>query len=263
MANRIHLVDGEKGGVGKSMFTRVLVEFNQKYDLLYTLIDGDFQNPDVQQRYPEYEAKVVALVEDEEKFFDIDIIFETALNMPVIVNLPARSYGIINKWIDEADLISPDFKEKSGVDICKWFLCGGTADSIEMFVDSFNYFEGQLKHVLVRNFGVCKDWSHMQGHQEILQLIHKHQIPIVDFPQLSSRERKFIDTKRLSFQQAMKQPDFHLISQQRLHTFLEESYKLIENVGLFNDAPNRLEPPEKNGSKPVESNRNRLSTVDS
>lgn len=96
MANRIHLVDGEKGGVGKSMFTRLLVEFNQKYDLLYTLIDGDFKNPDVQQRYPEYGAQVVALVEDEEKFFDIDIIFETALETPVIVNLPARVGSLIN-----------------------------------------------------------------------------------------------------------------------------------------------------------------------
>ena len=42
MTNMIHLVDGEKGGVGKSMLTRILVEFNQKYELLYTLIDGDF-----------------------------------------------------------------------------------------------------------------------------------------------------------------------------------------------------------------------------
>ncbi|MBE9188533.1 hypothetical protein IQ270_28835 [Microcoleus sp. LEGE 07076] len=123
MTNMIHLVDGEKGGVGKSMLTRILVEFNQKYELLYTLIDGDFQNPDVQQRYPEHNAKIVALVEDEEKFFDIDIIFETAVENPVIVNLPARVYGIINKWIDEANLTSPDFKEQSGVDVCKWFIC--------------------------------------------------------------------------------------------------------------------------------------------
>ena len=123
MTNMIHLVDGEKGGVGKSMLTRLLVEFNQKYDLLYTLIDGDFQNPDVQQRYPEYNAKVVALVEDEEKFFEIDIIFETAVTTPVIVNLPARVYGIINKWIDEANLhaglwfdgrVAEDFKLSTG-----------------------------------------------------------------------------------------------------------------------------------------------------
>lgn len=251
MPNRIHLVDGEKGGIGKSMFTCVLVEYNQKYDLLYTLIDGDFKNADVQQRYPEHEAQVVALVEDEENFFDIDIIFETALETPVIVNLPARAYGIINKWIDEAGLVSPDFLEKSGVDICKWFLCSGTPDSIKMFMDSFNCFEGQLKHVLVRNFGVCKDWSHMQGHNDILQLISKHQIPVIDFPKLSAKEKKFIETKRLSFSQAMNHPDFYLISQQRLHTFLEESYSLIENIGLFNDAPNRLAQSNINAALPL------------
>jgi hypothetical protein len=239
MTNMIHLVDGEKGGVGKSMLTRILVEFNQKYELLYTLIDGDFQNPDVQQRYPEHNAKIVALVEDEEKFFDIDIIFETAVETPVIVNLPARVYSIINKWIDEANLTSPDFKEQSGVDVCKWFICGGTTDSIEMFIDSFNYFEGQLNHIFVRNFGVCKDWSHVQSHKEMNKLINNYRIPVVDLPALSARERKFIDTKRLSFSQAMKHSEFFLISQQRLHTFMEDCFRLIEDVGLFNNAPNR------------------------
>jgi hypothetical protein len=37
----------------------------------------------------------------------------------------------------------------------------------------------------------------------------------------------------------MKHSEFFLISQQRLHTFLEDCFRLIEDVGLFNNAPNR------------------------
>jgi hypothetical protein len=57
--------------------------------------------------------------------------------------------------------------------------------------------------------------------------------------EMHPRERKFIDTKRLSFSQAMQHSEFFLISQQRLHTFLEDCFRLIEDVGLFNNAPNR------------------------
>ena len=37
----------------------------------------------------------------------------------------------------------------------------------------------------------------------------------------------------------MKHSEFFLICQQRLHTFREDSFRLIEDVGLFNNAPNR------------------------
>jgi hypothetical protein len=67
------------------------------------------------------------------------------------------------------------------------------------------------------------------------------------------QERKFIDTKRLSFSQAMKHSEFFLISQQRLHIFLEDCFRLIEDVGLFNNAPNRN---KKDVSAPYERKKN-------
>jgi hypothetical protein len=44
---KIHLIDGEKGGVGKSLFCRVLVEYFQQQAIKFSLIDADRTNPDV------------------------------------------------------------------------------------------------------------------------------------------------------------------------------------------------------------------------
>jgi len=44
---KIHLIDGEKGGVGKSLFARVLIQYfmDKKYPFL--AVDADRSNPDV------------------------------------------------------------------------------------------------------------------------------------------------------------------------------------------------------------------------
>jgi hypothetical protein len=51
----------------------------------------------------------------------------------------------------------------------------------------------------------------------------------------------------------MKHSEFFLISQQRLHTFLEDCFRLIEDVGLFNNVPNRN---KKEVSAPHEQKKN-------
>lgn len=248
MGNTIHLVDGEIGGVGKSMWSCVLVEYNNKYDFLYTLIDGDAGNPNVQQRYPE-NAKVITLAEDEENF-EADIIFETALQTPVIVNLPARVSSIVDSWIEDAGLLTDGFKEKSGIDICKWFLCSGRADSIEMFVESVKCFQGRLRHILVRNFGVCKDWSHLQSNGELNALLKKYGILVIDFPKLSALERRLLDVnKSLSLKGTLSHPSFHLLNQQRMHTFLENTYDAIEATIIFNEAPHQSHQKFEDGSQ--------------
>jgi hypothetical protein len=55
---KIHLIDGEKGGVGKSLFCRVLIEYFQAQSLNYSLIDADRTNPDVGLVYqPQFYGK--------------------------------------------------------------------------------------------------------------------------------------------------------------------------------------------------------------
>ena len=48
---RIHLIDGEKGGVGKSLFTRVMVQYAIDKKLEHSLVDADITNQDVKRFY--------------------------------------------------------------------------------------------------------------------------------------------------------------------------------------------------------------------
>jgi MinD superfamily P-loop ATPase len=41
----IHFIDGEKGGVGKSLFARVMVQYCLDKQLPYVLVEADQSNP--------------------------------------------------------------------------------------------------------------------------------------------------------------------------------------------------------------------------
>ena len=43
--SNIHLIDGEKGGIGKSMFARTLAEYCQSIQIDFALIDTDRTRP--------------------------------------------------------------------------------------------------------------------------------------------------------------------------------------------------------------------------
>lgn len=43
----IHLVDGEKGGVGKSFVTRAMIQYGLDRDLPFVAVETDRSNPDV------------------------------------------------------------------------------------------------------------------------------------------------------------------------------------------------------------------------
>ena len=148
---QIHLIDGEKGGVGKSLFARVLVEYCLWKGLEFKLVDADRTNPDVGHIYQSIhptltcygnsndkgdseELKPIFFSEDEKKSYETDRIFEMAMSVSVIVNLPANVYPLVTDWIEKNDLLS--LGEKHGVNICKWFICNGGYDSIRLFMDS-------------------------------------------------------------------------------------------------------------------------------
>jgi hypothetical protein len=118
----IHFIDGEKGGVGKSLFARVMVQYCLDKQLPYVLVEADQSNPDVGVFYPE-NIQTAVFSESERQAYAADAIFNLALTTPVIVNLPAHVTKTVNDWIERNQILEMDAKHK--VDICKWFVGNG------------------------------------------------------------------------------------------------------------------------------------------
>ncbi len=232
----IHFIDGEKGGVGKSLFARVMVHYCLDREYPFVLVEADRSNPDVGEVYPDVCEQII-FSEAERKSYDADKIFKLALTKPVIVNLPAQVADITKEWIERNGILK--LGEKYGVKICKWFVCTGGYDSVKLCIESLNYFDNKIIHVFVRNWGLCEDWTHVDKRKELQDLIAKYNVAVIDFPKFSYPERDYMDEYRCTFELAQKdQSDesLDILGKQRLYTFLDKAFQGIDKAGIWNQS---------------------------
>ena len=237
----IHFIDGEKGGVGKSLFARVMVQYCIDRQLPYVLVEADRSNPDVGEVYPKG-CEHVIFSEAERKAYDADRIFDLAIKTPVIVNLPAQVFSAVTDWIDRNGVL--EMGTQHGVNICKWFICTGGYDSVQLFIQSLKRFDGEVQHIFVRNWGLCDDWSHLESREELQQLLAKQKVPVLDFPKFSYRERDHLDAQRISFSVGRESGELGVLGKQRLHTFLKSAYQAIDQANIWKRSSSEVSPSQ-------------------
>ncbi|MGB5768416.1 MAG: hypothetical protein WBM32_00875, partial [Crocosphaera sp.] len=174
----IHLIDGEKGGIGKSTFSRILIEYirdelNLNSDKM-EIIDADKDQPLIGRTYaPQYYLKEVEKNEkisqvstlndlakqiamfyfsDNEKLLsNTDVIFELSLEKAVIINLPGTVFSLVNGWLEKGVL---EETMAFGIPIYKWFVTDGCQETIDTLKKSYELYEDKIHHILVKNRGL-------------------------------------------------------------------------------------------------------------
>jgi hypothetical protein len=226
----IHLVDGEKGGVGKSFITRTMIQYALDSSLPFTAVETDRSNPDVHRVYPDV-CTFAVFSESEKQASKADRIFEMALEKSVIVSLPSQVNRAVTTWISENQLL--ELGKEHGIGFCKWFISNGEYDSIRLFQASLDYYKGQMTHILVKNLGPCDEWSPVENDQLFQQLIKKYQVKVIDFPKLGYQERYLINQKQLRFDDARENRELSILGRQRIVNFLKAAYAAFDSTGTW------------------------------
>ncbi len=231
----IYLIDGEKGGVGKSLFCRCLLHFLEQKGISHMFFDTD-PKPDVAQIYDgikdiQFMASDEATVMYSQTAGAVDRIIDMAIKENVIVNLPGKVHQQVKFWIEGNSLLDESFVKETGISFCKFFLSNGSVTSLDLLEDSLQTYQGKLTHILVRNKGLKLDWSDIIDSERYKKLEKDHQFLAIDFPGIRRMDIDFIDRQRQSFTQVM--PGLPLLTRQRVKTFLTNTMTAIENTGKF------------------------------
>ncbi len=225
----IHIIDGEKGGCGKSFFCRTFIEYCLSINYPVTVVDADTSNEDIIKIYPD--VKVAFFSDDEKQAKQADNIFDFAFEKSVIVNLPAQVYTNVTQWIQGNNLI--DLGKENSIHFVKWFVCTGGLDSVNFFLKSLDDLGQTMTHVFVRNFGLCDDWKYVEEMPQFNAAKNKYDFIVVDFPKFPFWERNMIDRLETTFSHALTHPEFKVISKQRVKNFLKQAYTNISVTGLI------------------------------
>jgi hypothetical protein len=230
--SRLHFVGGRKGGVGKSSFTRVLVEYQRSQEVTFTIAECDRVNPDVARIYKSDVATILAYFsEDERKRSKADALFAEALKNPVIANLPAQVHEAMLAWFVQDALY--ELAAKEGVSFCHWYVSNGGYDSLQLFYKTVRDLGLWMPHVFVRNWGLCDDWAHVDEDPDFQRIVEDHSIPVVDLPKLSYLERNFVEANQLALSEAVNHKDLSVVSRQRIRHFLRQAFAEIEKAGML------------------------------
>ncbi|MBE9117259.1 mobilization protein [Lusitaniella coriacea LEGE 07157] len=235
----IHWSNGRKGGVGKSLLSWLLTEYALKHlKAPFCLVETDRVNPDVGRLYKEtVRTEFAYFSESEQKRTKADKIFNLACQSTVIVNLivnlPAQVHEPMKMWFLEDEIY--ELAKEEGVSFCNWYVSNGGYDSIGLFMKTLKDLGQFMPHVLVRNWGLCDDWTHVDEDDELQALVRQYRVPVIDIPKFPYAERNFIEANQLTLTEALSHPKLSLVSKKRVHKFLRQSFAAIESTGLLVD----------------------------
>jgi hypothetical protein len=143
--NTLNFIGGEKGGVGKSVVSRVLAQYFIDNNRLFMGFDTDRSHSSFTRFYGDFASPVI--VDTYEGLDVIASVFEEAVEkgheQNVIVDLAAQTGMPLTRWIKDSDLFS--VMAEMGVTINFWHVADVGKDSVELLGRLINTFEPQLQ----------------------------------------------------------------------------------------------------------------------
>ena len=229
----LNLFGGEKGGVGKSFVARAAAEYHLENGLPFALFDTDRSNPDVRRIYGPTTGCRVAVFSEGKRYEDTaNVIFNTALEKRVLVNLAAQSFIPIRQWIEKNELLS--LAEENDIQFVHWFVSDCGYDSLNLLGKTLEHFKTSMTHVLVKNFGMTDDWEPLDEDEKLQGMIADYGVKVIEFPGfVGNSDRNRIDKASLTFGQALEYDNFGVISRQRVKSFLRDAYAAFDEAGVF------------------------------
>jgi len=226
----IHLIGGEKGGVGKSLMARVLAQYLIDRQLPFLGFDTDRSHGALMRFYSAYASPVYI-----DKTESLDAIVEAAVDQPgrrILVDLAAQTHDSLANWMEEAGVIS--LADEMGMKIYYWHVMDTGKDSVDLLRRLLDRFGTGLAYVLVRNQVRGNDFSTLEQSGEQARAIAMG-ANVVSVKKLNEHVIQQIDASSSSFWQAKSDKDatgLGLMDRQRVRMWLRDVYREIDDVGI-------------------------------
>jgi hypothetical protein len=229
MAN-IHFIGGEKGGVGKSLVSRLVAQYLIDKELPFLGFDTDRSHGALLRFYAGFASPVLI-----DRYEALDSIIEAAVEQPdrrLLVDLAAQTHDPLVKWMDESGVL--DMAGESSFTITYWHVMDSGRDSVDLLKKLLDRFGARLNYVLVRNQMRGDDFGMLEqsGEQERALGFGAH---VVTIKHLSDSIIQKIDASSSSFWAAQHDADksrtgLGIMDRQRLKMWLRDAYQQIDTA---------------------------------
>jgi hypothetical protein len=226
---QIHLIGGEKGGVGKSMVARLLAQYFIDHSLAFTGFDADRSHGALLRFYSGYASPVLV-----DQYESLDAIVEAATREPerrILVDLAAQTGEPLTRWMDESQLLT--VAAELNLNIRYWHVMDTGRDSVDLLRQLLERYQSRLNYVLVQN---QLRGSHFRIFDEsgLAARAQEYNARSICIRRLHESTMIKIDAASSSFWAASRPEDqttgLGVLERQRLNTWLQAAYEAIATV---------------------------------
>ncbi len=194
--SHIHLVGGEKGGVGKSTVARLLAQEFIDRNQPFVALDGDQSHGDLLRFYTDY-TKPLNLRDNA----SADGILLSAMDADqvVLVDLPAQSASALQSWVQDSGVL--ELADELDIPVTIWHVTDGSRNSVDLLqrvIDDFADHRG-VSFVVVRNHGRGSNFDAFFDRSQAKTQAEARGARVIDLAKLDDNVMTNIDWKNLSF----------------------------------------------------------------
>jgi hypothetical protein len=228
----IHLIGGEKGGVGKSVVARLLAQYMIDNDMPFIGFDTDRSHGSLLRFYTDYASPTVI-----DNYQSLDTIMEMASEQPeqhILVDLAAQTHHPLGKWIEESGVL--ELAEELGISIYYWNIMDSGKDCVDLLDKLLDQYGTRLNYILVQN-QLRDEHFNILEFSGVKERALAFDARVITLKRLHAPVMTKIDSNSYSFWAAKnKDPDslnaLGLLERQRVKIWLNHAYKEIESVGI-------------------------------
>jgi hypothetical protein len=226
----IHLIGGEKGGVGKSVVARLLAQYFIDHSIPFLGFDSDRSHGALLRFYAGYASAVVI-----DRYESLDAIVEAAAEQPgrrVLVDLAAQTQEPLMKWMEESQLL--EVAPEIGLQIRYWHVMDSGKDCVDLLKLLLDRYERRLSYVIVQN-QLRGDQFDILKASGLLERAVALDAKVVVIKRLQEAAMTKIDGTSSSFWAATQKADagaapLGILERQRVRSWLTSAYEAIGAV---------------------------------
>lgn len=248
------MIDGEKGGVGKSVCGCAIIQYFHDFGIDFVAVAADRSQAELVQIFDgklKHPLEYAYLTEDEFESYQADNLAEIAVSRKhhVIVDLPAQTSRAQDIWLkDKVEGI-----REEGATFVKWFVTSGEENSVGQFCESVEKYGAQIPHILVRNQFFTKrliyDFSDPELNQRLKEFLEGYKVPVIELPAFMPRDLDIIRLQRFTFGEATAAKELGVMGRQRIKNMLKTFYEELEQLEVIREIFVQGKAPNTAGRK--------------
>jgi hypothetical protein len=261
----VSIFGSEKGGMGKSIVASVAAEQMTAANHPFYLIDADASTPNVgltyrQEFYQQFQGRAeirdsnlpslynpsgtatlaperIVFTGSEDDYFLADRIFDMAKQKDVMLVLPSQVANHVGRWLDQNDVVGMLADPDNKIKFVYYFITNGTPESLELFKESVEAFEGKIPHVLVKNLGAATNirWNRFDEDLKVKPLLDKYRFQSIYFPEIliAPEDKNKILSEYIPWGEALDSDWIPFSTKRRLTKCLKDATQALGSTGYI------------------------------